>query len=44
MTRSLTAIETVLRDGQSLTPDMGGNASTQDLGKAVETMIKRAAI
>ncbi len=40
----LTAIETVLRDGQSLTPDMGGNASTQDLGKAVETMIKRAAI
>ena len=35
----LTAIETVLREGQSLTPDMGGNASTQQLGEAIEKSI-----
>ncbi len=29
------AIETVLDAGAPLTPDLGGSASTQDLGKAV---------
>ena len=36
----LTAIETVLRKGQSLTPDMGGTASTQQLGEAIEQTIE----
>lgn len=35
----LTAIETVLKEGQSLTPDMGGTASTQALGGAIEDII-----
>lgn len=35
----LSAIESVLREGQSLTPDMGGTASTQELGAAVEQAI-----
>jgi len=30
-----TAIDTVLSDGKSLTPDMGGSASTQDLTDAI---------
>ena len=29
------AIETVLADGAPLTPDLGGSASTDELGKAV---------
>jgi tartrate dehydrogenase/decarboxylase/D-malate dehydrogenase len=29
------AIETVLRDPMNLTPDMGGNAGTRELGQAV---------
>ena len=37
--RILTAIETVLREGHSLTPDMGGTASTQQLGEAIERVI-----
>ena len=31
----MTAIENVLREGKVMTPDMGGKASTQDLGKAI---------
>ena len=31
----MTAVEQVLREGQSLTRDMGGRASTQELGKAI---------
>jgi len=37
--RILTAIETVLREGHSMTPDMGGTASTQQLGEAIERVI-----
>ena len=33
------AIERVLRDGGKLTRDMGGTASTEDLGKAIEAEI-----
>ncbi|MDP6646783.1 MAG: tartrate dehydrogenase [Rhodospirillales bacterium] len=32
----VSAIETVLADGSCMTPDMGGTANTQDLGKAIE--------
>ena len=32
----VTAIENVLRDSGVKTPDMGGKASTSDLGKAIE--------
>lgn len=35
----MTAIEKTLRDGDSLTPDMGGNANTVGLGKAVAAAI-----
>lgn len=35
----LTAIETVLKERQSLTPDMSGTASTQALGGAIENII-----
>jgi tartrate dehydrogenase/decarboxylase / D-malate dehydrogenase len=35
----ITAIETVLADGSCMTPDMGGSANTQDLGKAVESAL-----
>jgi tartrate dehydrogenase/decarboxylase/D-malate dehydrogenase len=35
----LTAIENTLRERNSLTPDMGGKASTQELGKAVTAAI-----
>jgi tartrate dehydrogenase/decarboxylase/D-malate dehydrogenase len=35
------AIETVLRDTKSLTPDMGGNATTRELGQAVTEVIVR---
>ena len=35
----ITAIENVLSEKQSLTPDMGGNASTEELGKAIEDSI-----
>ncbi|MDJ0891598.1 MAG: tartrate dehydrogenase [Gammaproteobacteria bacterium] len=31
----MTSIETVLRDAENLTPDMGGNATTRELGQAV---------
>jgi tartrate dehydrogenase/decarboxylase/D-malate dehydrogenase len=30
------AIEVVLEDGSCKTPDMGGTATTTDLGKAIE--------
>jgi tartrate dehydrogenase/decarboxylase/D-malate dehydrogenase len=33
----LNAIETVLRSGMELTPDMGGKGNTEDLGKAIST-------
>ena len=33
------AIERVLREGRSLTPDMGGRASTRELGAAVESAL-----
>ena len=36
----LTAIETVLRERRCLTPDMGGNASTQELGLALQQTIQ----
>ncbi len=35
----MTAIENTLRDGVNLTPDMGGNADTVGLGKAVTAAI-----
>ena len=35
----ITAIENVLSEKRSLTPDMGGNASTEELGKAIEESI-----
>ena len=35
----MTAIENVLREGKHLTPDMGGKASTIELGKAIEEII-----
>ena len=35
----MTAIETTLREGRSLTPDMGGNANTEGLGKAIAASI-----
>lgn len=37
----LLAIEKVLRDGQHLTPDMGGNGSTKSLGAAVVAAIQQ---
>jgi isocitrate/isopropylmalate dehydrogenase len=33
----ISAIETVLRSGIELTPDMGGKGNTEDLGKAIST-------
>lgn len=38
-TRIMVAIENVLKEGVSLTRDMGGRASTEDLGKAIATAI-----
>jgi tartrate dehydrogenase/decarboxylase/D-malate dehydrogenase len=35
----MTAIENVLRDGENLTPDMGGAADTEGLGKAIAASI-----
>jgi len=35
----MNAIETVLRSGMDLTPDMGGKGNTDDLGKAIEAAI-----
>jgi tartrate dehydrogenase/decarboxylase/D-malate dehydrogenase len=35
----VTAIEEVLRDGTSLTPDMGGKADTKQLARAIEEAI-----
>jgi tartrate dehydrogenase/decarboxylase/D-malate dehydrogenase len=35
----MSAIEAVLREGAQLTPDMGGKASTESLGKAIEASI-----
>ena len=35
----ISAIENVLSEKRSLTPDMGGNASTEELGKAIEESI-----
>jgi tartrate dehydrogenase/decarboxylase/D-malate dehydrogenase len=33
------AIETVVKDASLLTPDMGGKANTQELGRAVESAL-----
>ena len=35
----MAAIELTLREGAQLTPDMGGNASTEELGKAIAAAI-----
>ena len=35
----MTAIESTLRERASLTPDMGGKANTEDLGKTIESAI-----
>ena len=35
----MTAIENVLREGAHLTPDMGGKANTEELGKAIAAAI-----
>jgi tartrate dehydrogenase/decarboxylase/D-malate dehydrogenase len=35
----MTAIENVLREGENLTPDMGGGADTEGLGKAIAASI-----
>ncbi len=37
--RVLAAIENVLREGRRLTPDMGGRATTEQLGKAIAAAI-----
>lgn len=37
--RIMVGIENVLKDGKSLTRDMGGRASTEDLGKAIAAAI-----
>ena len=34
------AIETVLEDGSALTADMGGTATTKELGQAVEEVVR----
>ena len=36
----MTAIENTLRERENLTPDMGGKANTEDLGKAIEAAIQ----
>ncbi len=38
----ISAIEEVLRKGRSLTPDMGGAASTRKMGSAIAEAIKKA--
>lgn len=35
----MTAVELVLRERQNLTPDMGGKASTEDLGKSIAAAV-----
>jgi len=35
----MNAIETVLRSGVDLTPDMGGKGNTEDLGQAITAAI-----
>jgi len=35
----MTAIEDTLRNGETLTPDMGGNATTEQLGRAIAAAI-----
>ena len=35
----MTAIENVLRESANLTPDMGGKANTEELGKAIAAAI-----
>ena len=35
----MNAIETVLRSGMELTPDMGGKCKTEDLGKAIAAAV-----
>ena len=35
------AIETVLERGQVLTPDLGGKAKTEDLGRAIAEQVLR---
>ena len=35
----MNAIETVLRSGMELTPDMGGKGKTEDLGKAIAAAV-----
>ncbi len=35
----MTAIENTLKDNANLTPDMGGKANTEELGKAIESAI-----
>ena len=35
----MTAIENILREGAQLTPDMGGKANTEGLGKAIAAAI-----
>jgi tartrate dehydrogenase/decarboxylase/D-malate dehydrogenase len=35
----MSTIENVLREGKQLTPDMGGNSNTTELGKAIESSI-----
>ena len=35
----MNAIETVLRSGMELTPDMGGKCKTEDLGKALAAAV-----
>ena len=35
----MSAIETVLREGKQLTPDMGGTAGTSSLGEAIKESI-----
>jgi isocitrate/isopropylmalate dehydrogenase len=35
----MTAIENVLRNSENLTPDMGGSADTEGLGKAIAASI-----
>ena len=34
------AIEDVIREQEALTPDMGGKATTQELGKAIADLVR----
>jgi 3-isopropylmalate dehydrogenase len=40
-TRILTAVNTVIAEGKDLTKDLGGQASTTDMGDAIAAAVQR---